>query len=125
MHKPHVMSGGRYPVLRALALLYLIAAAVAVIAGVVGIGYVLASANDAMTGRLILAAGVIAATFFVVISLLAIAELLKLFMDIEHNSRVMRSNVNGEAVAVMPGGHTNRMATLDEETAEGALLRGH
>jgi hypothetical protein len=127
MHKPMVMSGGRYPVLRALALLYLIGAGLAAIAGVIGVGYVLATVTDTIAGKLLAAAGVAAATFFLVITMLAIAEVLKLFMDIEHNSRGM-SNVmvatSGSNVAISSG-HTNRVSQLDEETAEGALLRGH
>jgi hypothetical protein len=79
-----------------------------------------------------------------VVSLLAVAELLKLFIDVEHNTRmsipgrvgmpmsmtvsgpggesatVVTSNNGGEAV-----GTTNRITALDEETAEAALIRGH
>jgi hypothetical protein len=63
-----------------------------------------------------------------------IAEVLKLFMDIEHNTRMhmsMHSTPMPEPVAASAGpngpsgSHVNRMRELDEETAEGALLRGH
>jgi hypothetical protein len=128
MHKPLVTSGGRYPVLRALALLYLIGAGLAVLAGIVACGWILIRANDVLTGKLILMAGALVATFFVCISLLAIAEVLKLFMDIEHNSRMLSGSAavatdDGRTMAGVQ--HTNRVSMLDEETAEGALLRGH
>ena len=74
------------------------------------------------------AIGALAAGFFVVISAFAIAEVLKLFIDVEHNTRVAipaqtgtpMSNPGGDGIK--PGG---RLADLDEETAEAALVRGH
>ena len=141
MHAPHVRSGGRYPVLRSLAILYLLGAAVAAVAGVVAAVWALARAPYGMADRAVLAAGSLAAAFFLVISMLAIAEVLKLFIDVEHNTRVaalgaqQRATVvtAGEAAVVVPGGSDggatvrtpNRLDELDEETAEAALLRGH
>jgi len=134
MHKPIVMSGGRYPVLRSIALLYIIGAGLAALIGLIGAIYAVGWSPNSWTGRLALAASLLAATFFVCLSLLAIAEVLKLFMDIEHNSRMAAGRLaaenmvgaDGKTVAVMPDlQHTNRVAMLDEETAEGALLRGH
>src|SRR5438128_1778070 len=87
MHTPHVMSGGRYPVLRSIAILYMLGSAVALAAGVIGIIYTLARAPYSMTDRLIMSVGIAAATYFVVLTLLAIAEVLKLFLDVEHNTR--------------------------------------
>jgi hypothetical protein len=131
MHTPHVMSGGRYPVLRALAIIYVIGAALAAIATVIAVIWALAAGAGAGTDRLIIAAAALGAGFFVVISMLAIAEVLKLFIDVEHNTRMaapgrigMPASVTTEAVR-NDGGHMNRMEALDEETAEAALLRGH
>lgn len=124
MHKAHFMSGGRYPVLRSLAILYLIGAGITVLAGIVGIVWVLASGPGDMSDRLLISLGVLAATFFVCISMLALAEVFKLFIDIEHNSRVAALSVAKTATAT-DAEHMNRMSALDEETAEAALLRGH
>src|SRR5687767_16023305 len=88
MHTPHVRSGGRYPVLRALAIIYMIGAAVAAVGGIIAAVWALAWAPLSATDRLVMAGGALAAAFFVVISMLAIAEVLKLFIDIEHNSRL-------------------------------------
>src|SRR6266542_4039295 len=105
MHTPHVVSGGRYPVLRAL---------------------VIMSVRAAVGG------------FVIVVSLLAVAELLKLFIDIEHNTRmpmpgrigVSMSLPSGEAATATVGADSNnggvaapgnRITALDEETAEAAL----
>jgi len=129
MPNRYLMSGGRYPVLRSLALLYLIGAAVAVIGGAAAAAWALIWAPDTVNHRLVLALGVLAGTFFIVISMLAIAEVLKLFMDIEHNSRMIHfgdsvgAAMNGEAPSSTKVG-ASRMVELDEETAEGALIRG-
>jgi hypothetical protein len=143
MHKPHVQSGGRYPVLRALAIWYLIGAALTLVGVVVGIGYIFARAPGGFTDHLIMTVGALIAGFFVVVSMLAVAEVLKLFIDIEHNTRVNAPGRIGMPAAVVttasPGGIAvtsevvrgdgagGRLADLDldEETAEAALLRGH
>ena len=139
MHTPHVRSGGRYPVLRSLAILYMIAAAVAAVAGVVAAVWALTRAPYGMADRAVLAAGSLAAAFFVVISMLAIAEVLKLFIDVEHNTRLTAiaamqrvapapSDPAAAAAAMSGDGGvrgTNRLDALDDETAEAALLRGH
>jgi hypothetical protein len=136
MHTPHVHSGGRYPVLRALAILYLIGSAVAILGGLIAAGWALVRAPYAPGDRVILAVAALAAAFFVVISMLAIAEVLKLFIDVERNTRL--AALGGRPAvppspAVEPGltgtpgerTHTNRLDALDDETAEAALLRGH
>jgi hypothetical protein len=77
--------------------------------------------------------GAIVAGFFVVVSMLAVAEVLKLFIDVEHNTRTGGAGARGMVVetptstVVVSGGdgRTNRLDALDEETAEAALLRGH
>ncbi|MGB7156888.1 MAG: hypothetical protein WBD40_02410 [Tepidisphaeraceae bacterium] len=136
MQSPHVHSGGRYPVLRALAILYLIGAAVTALAGVGAIIWALFVAPYGMGDRLIMGFAAAASACYIAITLLAIAEVLKLFMDVERNTRMTAIEARDRAaaapaVAVEPGltgearSHTNRLDALDDETAEAALLRGH
>ena len=124
----HMLSGGRYPVLRSLGILYLISAGVAVLAGLVAAGWILVSAPYSPGDRIILAIGALTGAFFLCIGMLAIAEVLKLFIDMEHNTRIaaLRGLANTtvpELSAEVPAG--GRIGELDEETAEAALLRGH
>src|SRR5206468_7201518 len=133
MRTPHVASGGRYPVLRAFAILYVIMAVVALISGIVGAGWALVAAPWNVGNRIMLALLTLAGSFFLIVGMLAIAEIVKLFIDIEHNTRItaMRS-IGDNTVAAAPevnntveASRSHRMRELDEETAEGALLRGH
>ena len=162
MHAPHVASGGRYPVLRTLAILYLFAAVAVLILGVWRAISILVSdapVNDVfgvatnMGGRALVALSWLATTFIGVLAMFGIAELIKLFIDIEHNTRVagMRGAgvtevaIVGEGAAVVapggttttvnpngpgvgegvPGGGRVRQLLEGDETAEGALIRGH
>jgi hypothetical protein len=141
MHTPHVLSGGRYPVLRSLAIIYVIAAGLAVITTLLTVGYLLFATDFAVADRMIMSVGALTAGFFLVLTMLAIAEVLKLVIDIEHNTRAAASRGAGmPAVAVATDAGTtvvaaadgdgaprttNRIEALDEETAEAALLRGH
>lgn len=132
MNRKHFLSGGRYPVLRTLGILYLIGAGVAVLVGIAACIWTLVSAPANWGDRILLAVGVLAAAFFLFITMLAIAEVLKLVIDIEHNTRMTAVNSTplpaDPMAAPTDGGVTmqqNRLHTLDEETAEGALLRGH
>ena len=131
MHTPHVMSGGRYPVLRALAIIYVIGAALTAVATVIGVIWALAAGAGAGTDRLIIAAAALGGGLFMVITMLAIAEVLKLFIDVEHNTRMAAPGHIGMPASITPevarndGGRVNRLDVLDEETAEAALLRGH
>jgi len=130
------MSGGRYPVLRSLAILYLLGAALAAAATIVAAAYILVRVPFAFTDRCIMAIGALVAGFFVVLSILAIAEVLKLFIDLEHNTRMAAPGRIGMAQNMAPSAAdmasadgnsrgANRLDLLDEETAEAALLRGH
>jgi hypothetical protein len=133
MQRPHVMSGGRYPVLRSLAIIYVVGAALAALATLVTLIYIPFS-NFAWTDKLIMFVGASAAGFFLTVGSLALAEVLKLFIDVEHNTRMSGSGAR-TMVSVGPGvaeiasvggnGPTNRLDALDEETAEAALIRGH
>lgn len=153
MHTPHVLSGGRYPVLRSLAIIYVIAAGLAVISTILGVLYALFGMRLAWSDRGIAAIGVFTGGFLLVLSMLAIAEVLKLVIDIEHNTRMSASRAGAAAMpssvaittsdaattivtaegdgapataaGAAAGARTNRIEQLDEETAEAALLRGH
>lgn len=138
MVRPHVLSGGRYPVLRALAILYLILGIVTCIVGIAATIYSLVGfsfvtrMNLGIPDRIFIALGILVITFYIVMSMLAIAEVLKLAIDVEHNTRMNAAGRIGMAASVNPipmpqsamhdGG---RLGMLDEETAEAALLRGH
>lgn len=129
MRTPHFMSGGRYPVLRSLAILYLLGGALAVIGGIVGVIWALAAAPGSMTDRVIIACAVLVAAFFTTITALSVAELLKLFIDVEHNTREAAMKAMPSATPPSSGDGQpmgGRLAAhLDEETAEEALVRGH
>jgi len=152
MNTPHVLSGGRYPVLRSLAIIYVIAAGLAVLSTLLGVAYILFGTRFAWSDRAIMSVGAFTAGFFLVLSMLAIAEVLKLVIDIEHNTRmtahrsagsmpssiaittsdaattVVAADGDGAAMAAAESSgaaRTNRLHALDEETAEAALLRGH
>jgi hypothetical protein len=129
------MSGGRYPVLRSFAILYVFAGALAVIGGIIGVIYTLARAPYALGDRVIISLGIIGGTCLFVLTMLAIAEVLKLVIDIEHNTRMaavgkvsdeMMAAANASATSTGAGERrSNRFESLNEETAEAALLRGH
>jgi len=128
MTRPQFLSGGRYPVLRALAIIYLLAAAVTAIGAVGGALYLLVRfPYGGPLDRVFIAMGALVAGFYVVISMLAIAELIKLVIDIEHNTRMSapRMNAAEAPVNVVMAGNGGRLSNIDEETAEAALLRGH
>ena len=161
MHTTHVSSGGRYPALRTLAILYLVAACAVLVVGVWRAirvltiadpsGFDLFGATPDMASRLLSAASWLAASFIGVLAMFAVAELIKLFIDIEHNTRLaaMRyaaadvgvpvpaaatttttvastGNGTGENVGEgVPGGGRIGKLLEGDETAEGALIRGH
>jgi hypothetical protein len=108
----------------------MIMAIVALISGLVAAGWALAAAPWNIGGRIVLALLALAGTFFLIVGTLAVAEVLKLFMDVEHNTRITALRMMGQKISVANAlmtndGGTNRIRDLDEETAEGALLRGH
>lgn len=126
-------SGGRYPVLRSIAILYVIGGIVSAVVGTIASIWGACVLPDSGAHAAALCFLGLAMTFFITISMFAIAEVLKLFIDIEHNSRMVRSEsttvvaASGETT-VQPAGqvHSTRLQWLDgEETAEAALLRGH
>jgi hypothetical protein len=141
-HTP-IRSGGRYPVLRTLAILYLAGALIPLFFGVWRAVNVLIygqspddffGAPTGWAGRIFVAASWLAASFLSVLAMVAVAELIKLFVDIENNTRAAAMRYAAEPATASqappplpsngtPGG---RIQWLDsEETAEGALVRGH
>src|SRR5580704_8728765 len=129
MRVSHFSSGGGYPVFRSLAILYLLGALVIAAGGLAVAGWVAFSAPDTMSHRMGLALAILAGTFFATISMLAVAEMLKLFIDIEHNSRMERRaaiSSSSETIEAASNGGKSRLQWMEgEETAELALLRGH
>lgn len=128
MYRPHLTSGGRYPVLRSLAILYLFGGAVV---GLVALGaaiWSLAAGPGNFMDRTIIAIGALAGGFFLVITALAIAEVLKLFIDLEHNTRMAAHHPTSPVAPSVAGDGVKsggRLADLEAETAEAALMRGH
>jgi len=126
-----------------LAILYVFGAALAALGALIYALYALGFSRLGWSDRLIMAGGTVGGGFIAVISMLAVAELLKLFIDIEHNTRMsmpgrigMPASVEVTTVTTEAGngGLTtgtltatsgNRISALDEETAEAALIRGH
>jgi hypothetical protein len=127
MHRAHVQTGGRYPVLRALGILSMVGALGIVLVGLYGIGWSLFAAPANLREKIGLAGGVLVATFVLAVAVLAFAELIKLMIDVEHNTRIasMGGVSAGNGSATPAEGRINRMAEIDEESAEAALLRGH
>src|SRR3954467_6052436 len=101
MHTTHVSSGGGYPGPRPLAILYLFGAAAVLVIGVWRAVAVLVGSTDSdlffatpnMASRWLAAFSWVAASFIGVLGMFAVAELIKLLIDIEHNTRLagMRS----------------------------------
>ena len=127
MHRAHVKSGGRYPVLRALGILSMVGALGIVLLGLYAIGWSLFAAPANMSEKLALVGGAVVGTFVSAVVVLAFAELIKLMIDVEHNTRMasMGSAAAGNGNAVSVESHGNRLTGIDEESAEAALLRGH
>jgi len=114
MAKHHISSGGRYPVLRTIAILWLVSGVLAFFVGVfyqagaVLLAHVVWRIGDiAMTGA-VAALIWLAVTYFIVLACIAIAEMIKLGIDIEHNTRKVGVEKEG-----------------DQESAESALIKGH
>lgn len=129
--------GGRYPVLRAIAILWLVGAAVALVVGVVqaiatlvGVHQIIPTGGAHWGGRVSGFFIWLAMTFFAVIFNIAIAELIKLAIDLEHNTRMTAMNTASTAFpaatgASVPTGTDGSRSRLADESAESALLRGH
>ena len=137
MQHTHIRSGGRYPVLRTVAILWLVGAVLTLIYGVfqaistlIGASgpYMVQMGTGGTVGHVLGFFMWLAATFFAVLLSVAVAELIKLLIDMEESMRLT-------AISRMAGGTTTPVAEqpsdgsrgriFAEETAEGALIRGH
>ena len=126
MQRVQFTSGGRYPVLRSIAIIYLFLAGISVLAGIVAVFWMLLHAPFDATDRVILAAASLVGSVFWCALMLGAAEILKLFVDLEHNTRTMMIyRPLTPTDQPTPPTHTNRISILEEETAEAALIRGH
>jgi hypothetical protein len=126
MHSAHVKSGGRYPVLRALGILSMVGALGIVLLGIYSVGWCLFAAPANMMEKVALAGGALVATFVLSVAVLAFAELIKLMIDVEHNTRMTSMGAaSGNGSTLVAEGRPNRIAEMEEESAEAALLRGH
>lgn len=141
MRHPHVETGGRYPILRVIAILWLVGAVVSLAYGIYQAISVLAGANHQqlvtvggnLTSRIIGCVVWLAVTFFAVIANIAIAELIKLAMDVEQNTRMTATNTGATAFppaataasAAPPPGRDEARRRWEDESAEAALIRGH
>lgn len=140
-HLPHIPPGSRYPVLRTLAILWLVSAALALIFGVYQA--VCYGANlrmhevsdfgdmDRAVDRIAAVFICLAMTFFVVVVDVAVAELIKLAIDLEHRTRIAAMRfaalAQGAPAPSLTAESASAVATgdADEESAETALIRGH
>ncbi len=98
-----------------------------VLVGIYAIGWCLFAAPANMTEKLALVGFALVATFLLAVAVLAFAELIKLMIDVEHNTRMASMGAasgNGSALSSTEA-RVNRIAEMDEESAEAALLRGH
>lgn len=136
MRETQLTAGDRYPVLRTIAILWLVGAVIAFAYGIYEAVATLVGATNwtvihlgpSNIGTRLTACLIwLAVTFFAVIFNVAVAELIKLVIDIEHNTRAtaMNTALRSEGAAVTPGAVTGeRIGGRLSETAEGELLRG-
>lgn len=139
MRHAHIETGGRYPILRVIAILWLVGAAVSLVYGVFQAISVLIGANHQqlvtvggnLTSRIIGCVVWLAVTFFAVIANIAIAELIKLAMDVEQNTRMTAANTAATAfppaatAGAPPPGRDEARRRWEDESAEAALIKGH
>lgn len=126
MQRAHLASGGRYPVLRTIAILLLIGGVLELIGGIVAaIWWTRTHPVDTAGNMAIVVVAMLAGSFLGFLGIVALSELIKLLIDIEHNSRMALRDA-GDAVATSTNGGEVRGKWMGgEETAEGALIRGH
>jgi hypothetical protein len=121
MHTPHVASGGRYPVLRTLAILYVFGAAGLLCYGLYRVVHTIFMPAGYVSDRLVLSLLIFGITILVVIATLMAAELIKLLIDVEHHTRAMAPPPPSPSPAAAPAATDD----LEQESAEAALIRGH
>ena len=139
MRETRLESGGRYPVLRTIAILWMVGAAIACVYGLyqaivtlVGVQRLEMIKVPPDWVQQVLSCFIwLCVTFFAVIFNLAVAEGIKLFMDIEFSCRKLALGTPATpstaatswiATSSTDGGIGGRFC---EETAESALIKGH
>ena len=136
MRESRLQSGGRYPVLRSIAILWMVGAvlvaiygvyqAIVTLAGIYRLEAVTTSPNwpSQIMGFFVW----LASAFFAVIFSLAVAEGIKLFIDIEQSCRAMTVGTFTTSAASMSSPCSpavgERIGGRMSETAEGELMRG-
>lgn len=126
MRKPHIMTGGRYPVLRSVAILSLLCAALAMCIAVISAGWVITQLGDRSFGqRAALAFTVLGGGFLVAIAILMVAEVVELFIDMATSLRMIANRQSLAAGDPKAAGDGSADHMLDEGSAELALIRGH
>jgi hypothetical protein len=129
MQRIQFSSGGRYPVLRSIAIIYVVLGGISILGGIVSVFWMLLRAPFDSVDRVVLAAAALVGSVIWCAIMLGAAEVLKLFIDIEHNTRMnsMLRPMTPPAISepAASSGHNNRISVLEEETAEAALIRGH
>jgi hypothetical protein len=115
------MTGGRYPVLRTLGILYLLGAAGLLCYGLYRVVATIFMPAGYVADRLVVALLIFGLTVLAVIATLMVAEVIKLLIDVEHHTQVAAGAAAPPTAAapMAPAGE------LDSESAEAALLRGH
>src|ERR1700722_16354702 len=88
MQRVQFSSGGRYPVLRSIAIIYVFLGWIAIIGGVAAVLWMLTRAPYDAVDRVILAAAAAVGAVFWCALMLGEAEIIKLFVDLEHNTRM-------------------------------------
>ena len=131
----HMSSGGRYPVLRTIAILWLVGAVLTGVYGVYQAICALANAHSLevvavggnWTSRIIAFFVWLAATFFAVLINVGIAEVIKLFIDVEQSTRMTALNTTAipNAPCSLEGIRDDGASRFVSESAESALIRGH
>ena len=111
-HKSHLLSGGRYPVLKTIAILYLIGACAVALYGLFVAAWCLfgppavwipVSFTPAWGSRIMGCISAIGGPFLAVISMLAIAEGIKLFIDGANSLRMIaRGHMSGIMSSASP-----------------------
>ncbi len=127
MHKPHIMTGGRYPVLRSVAILSLVCAALAAMVAVIAAGWILTQLGDRpFSQRASLAFTVLGGGVLAVIAILVVAEVVELFIDMAASLRMLANRREpARSEAAERAGDGSNANLLDEDSAELSLIRGH
>ena len=126
MFKPHIMTGGRYPVLRSVAILSLVCAAFAALGAIIAAGWILTQLGDRSLGqRAALAFTVLGGGVLSVIAILVVTEVVELFIDMAASLRLLaHRQTPAPATGAKADDNGSHVDMLDEDSAELSLIRG-